>query len=321
MNRRSYILLLFILLSLCPFTTHGQWIQTIRDTSVSALVVTGTDILAGTCLEPIRVSGCDVYLSSNNGSSWTLVNISLGGINVNAFAISGTHLYAGTQGHTFNGDVLLSTNNGTSWAPTFLSRDVYALAVSGTNLFAGTHAGDGGVFLSTNAGTSWTVANNGLSNTGVYAFAINGTNVFAGTGGGGIYLSTNSGTSWAPVNSGLTNTSIVALAASGNNLFAGTWGGGVFISTNSGTTWNPVNNGLTNTNVFALAVRAGNVFAGTLWWRCLSLNQQRRKLERREHWLHQCKCVNPCRQQYLSVRGHLWWWGLAKVTVGVGLCG
>ena len=45
-----------------------------------------------------------------------------------------------------------------------------SLAVSGTNLFAGTYGG--GVFLSTNNGTSWTAVNTGLTNTDVYALAV-----------------------------------------------------------------------------------------------------------------------------------------------------
>jgi hypothetical protein len=61
---------------------------------------------------------------------------------------------------------------------------VFSLAVSGTNLFAGT---DGGVFLSTNNGTSWTAASTGFTNTDVYALAVSGTNIFAGTYGGGIW--------------------------------------------------------------------------------------------------------------------------------------
>lgn len=56
---------------------------------------------------------------------------------------------------------------------------VYSLAVSGTNLFAGTYGG--GVFLSTNNGTSWTEVNSGLTNTYVWSLAVSGTNLFAGT--------------------------------------------------------------------------------------------------------------------------------------------
>ncbi len=103
------------------------------------------------------------------------------------------------------------------------NRTVYALAVHGSNLFAGT---DGGVFLSTNNGVSWTAVNTRLTNTGVSALVVNGSNLFAGTGG--VFLSTNNGTSWTAVNTGLTSTSVYSLAVSGLHLFAGTRGGGVW---------------------------------------------------------------------------------------------
>jgi hypothetical protein len=63
---------------------------------------------------------------------------------------------------------------------------VYTLAVSGTNLLAGTT--DAGVFLSTNNGVSWTAVNNGLTNSIVYALTVSGTNLFAGTYGAGLWI-------------------------------------------------------------------------------------------------------------------------------------
>ncbi|HTO34828.1 MAG TPA: hypothetical protein VLZ72_01200, partial [Flavobacterium sp.] len=56
---------------------------------------------------------------------------------------------------------------------------VLSLAISGTNIFAGTYGG--GVFLSSNNGSSWTEVNNGLPSTRVLSLAISGTNIFAGT--------------------------------------------------------------------------------------------------------------------------------------------
>jgi ligand-binding sensor domain-containing protein len=148
---------------------------------------------------------------------------------------------------------------------------VYAFAVSGTNLFAGTD--EGGVFISTNNGTSWTAASTGLTNATVQCFAVSGTNIFAGTWDG-VYLSTNSGTSWTAVNTGLTNTSVQALAVSGTNIFAGTYGRGVYLSTNNGTSWTEVNSGLMDSLVWSLAVSGTDLFAGTLgsgvWRRPLS---------------------------------------------------
>ncbi|MCL5738691.1 MAG: hypothetical protein M1303_08670, partial [Bacteroidetes bacterium] len=78
-------------------------------------------------------------------------------------------------------------------------RYVNALAISDTDLFAGTE--DGGVFRSMNNGASWTASNNGLRATSVNAFVVSGTNLFAGTDSG-VFLSTNNGTSWIAVNTG-----------------------------------------------------------------------------------------------------------------------
>jgi len=132
-----------------------------------------------------------VYLSTNNGTSWTAVNSGLTNLNVAALAVCGNNIFAGTRSGVFH-----STNNGTSWSAvdsgltnnaTYTT--VYSLAIlpngaGDTNLFAGTW---NGVYLSTNNGTSWNAINSGLTNwTRIYALAIlpNGkgdTNLFAGT--------------------------------------------------------------------------------------------------------------------------------------------
>jgi len=249
----------FLLVMFSLFTninsSFAQWVQTNGPGggNVLSLAVNGTNLFAGTY-------GGGVFLSTNNGTSWTTVNTGLTNTIVRSLAVNGTNLFAGT-----NGGVFLSTNNGTSWTevntglPT--NTTVRSLAVNGTNLFAGTN---GGVFLSTNNGTSWTAVNTGLpTNTTVRSLAVNGTNLFAGTYGGGVFLSTNNGTSWTTVNTGLTNTDVYSLAVNGTNLFAGTYGGGVFLSTNNGTSWTAVTTGLTNTIVFSLAVNGTNLFAGT----------------------------------------------------------
>ena len=94
-------------------------------------------------------------------AQWVQTNGPYGGM-INSLGREWHESLCGTGG----GGVFLSTNNGTSWTATGLTRAwVCALAVSGTNLFAGTL--EGGVFLSTNNGTSWTAVNNGLTNTNV----------------------------------------------------------------------------------------------------------------------------------------------------------
>ncbi len=155
---------------------------------------------------------------------WIQTNGPYGGV-VRVFAVSGSNLFAGTEGS----GVFLSTDNGTSWTGVntgLTSNIVQALAVSGPNIFAGTRGG--GVCRSTDNGTSWTKVNTGLTNTYVWALAVSGPNLFAGTWGGGVFLSTDNGASWTEVNGGLTNRNVLALAVSGSHLFAGTLGGGVW---------------------------------------------------------------------------------------------
>jgi hypothetical protein len=225
--------------------------------NVTYLAISGTKLFATTLMDVgpgYSGGGFSMHYSTNNGEQWIPFVIE-GAYHLQAVAISGTRLFAGT----YNG-VFLSTDNGTSWTASGLTdTSVYALAVSETNLFAGTGYG---VFLSTDNGTSWTAVNTGLTDTAIGCLAASGTNLFAGTWSG-VFLSTNSGTSWTAVNDGLTDTNITALAVSETNLFAGTWGGGVFLSTNNGTSWTLVNTGLTNTAVRCLAVSETNIFAGT----------------------------------------------------------
>jgi hypothetical protein len=100
--------------------------------------MSGTNLFAGT------YGG--VFLSTNNGISWTEVNDGLPVVLVRDLAVSGTNLFAG---YLYFG-VFLSTNNGTSW--TDINVDFTSLflsfTVSGTNLFAGTEelGGLGGVW-------------------------------------------------------------------------------------------------------------------------------------------------------------------------------
>jgi len=238
-------------------TDNGtSWTQSgLRNTKVLSFAVIGSNLFAGTEWE-------GVFLSTDSGTSWTEVNTGLGAgaATVNAFTVSGTSLFAGINGW-YDYCVFLSTNNGASWTATGLIGkvsgyvDVQALAVIGSNLFAGT---DGGLFLSTNNGASWRAVNNGLENAyGINALAVNGSNLFASTGGG-VFLSTNNGTSWSPA--GTPFSSFSQMVESGTNLFAGT-GAGVFLSTNNGTSWTAA--GLTNVDVLSFAVSGSNLFAGT----------------------------------------------------------
>ena len=211
----------------------------------------------------------DIYLSTDNGESWTTIDTGLPRTSVNALAVSadGANLFAGTDS-----GVYLSTNNGTSWVVLgngLRNATVNALIVSpngptGASVFAGTTAG---VFLSTNNGTNWSAVNTGLTSTYSRSFSAtpNGEYLYYSAVGdvGRVFRSDNNGTSWTGVNTGLSGDDVYKLAVSpnGSNLFAATFGGGVFLSTNNGNNWTSVNTGLKSNNIFSVTTSGTNVFA------------------------------------------------------------
>jgi hypothetical protein len=156
-----------------------------------------------------------------------------------------------------------SINNGTGWSASDLTyQAVTAVAFSGGNLVAGVFVGyTGEARISISANNGTSWAVVDSGVKQVNAFAVSGTSLFAGTWGG-VLLSTNNGRSWTAVNSGLRYLPVNALAVSGTNLFAGTYGG-VFLSTNNGISWTAVNSGLTSTIINAFAVDSTYLYAGT----------------------------------------------------------
>lgn len=253
-NFTSFLLIkLFILFNI---TIYAQWTQTpgLVSDRITAFGVSGTDLFAGT-------ERAQIFLSTNNGSSWSGANGNFTWAPVSAFAVTGGYIIASADS---GGGMYRSSDNGKTWefAGTGLtSTRVSSLALKGTTLFAGTKGG--GVFLSNDNGSNWTPVNHGLTNRQVRSIAVLGDNVFAGTYESGIFVSSDNGANWSQVNTGLTNTRILSLLARGTDLFAGTFGGGVFRSEDNGSHWTQINSGLTDNYIFALASIGPNLFAGT----------------------------------------------------------
>lgn len=168
--------------------------------------------------------GNGIFVCNNPGSpqmNWSAVNNGLigpPGLYVQAFALNGNNLFAGTNG----GGIFLSTNNGASWnpvnngLPNLLSQEIRAFAVNGNNIFAGTGQG---VFLSKNNGTSWNAVSSGLpSSPSTSSLAMVNNVLFVGIWGRGIYRSTDSGSSWTSAN--MPGQMITSLKVIGDYLFA-----------------------------------------------------------------------------------------------------
>ena len=71
--------------------------------SIQSLAVSGGALFAGT------VHG--VFLSTDNGASWTAVNSGLTDTSILSMAVGGGNVFAGTD----SGGVFLTTNNGETW--------------------------------------------------------------------------------------------------------------------------------------------------------------------------------------------------------------
>ncbi|MFZ1080555.1 MAG: T9SS type A sorting domain-containing protein [Candidatus Kryptoniota bacterium] len=210
-----------------------------------------------------------IYLSTDNGASWTKKTAPPIGTDAEtAICSSGSNLFVGTM---YDG-VFISSDSGATWkacgaAPSgIFAGDVTAFALSDSNFFVATSGL--GVFLSTDNGKTWAQRDTGLTDVRVHCLALSGKNLFAGTQLGGVYLSTDNGATWLPRDSELTNTTVSSLIAiSDTNVFAST-PSAIFVSTNSGTSWSPD----TYMGVSVYAVCGTNLFAGGngLWRKSIS---------------------------------------------------
>jgi hypothetical protein len=174
--------------------------------------------------------------------------------------------------------------DGSSWSSlgSGMNSDVYALAVSGTNLYVGggfTRAGGlVAYYIAKWDGNSWSALGSGMIGV-VHALAISGSNLYAGgdftTAGGSTanYVAKWDGGSWSALGLGLDNY-VYALAVSDGNVYAGgqfTKAGGSpanHIAKWDGSNWAALDSGVGGIGglglpyVFALAASGANIYVG-----------------------------------------------------------
>ena len=177
--------------------------------------------------------------------------------------------------------------SGNGWGPLGLgmNSNVYALAVSGTNLYAGGQfTTAGGVEANCVAqwnGSTWLALGSGIGGEGtpvVYALAVSGSDLYAAgdfTAAGGISagcIAKWNGRYWSALGSGLSG-AVYALAVNGTDLFAG---GEFWYAMNAGqspirvnriakwngSTWSALGSGMYNYSVIALALMGSDLYAG-----------------------------------------------------------
>jgi hypothetical protein len=266
--------------------------------TVYALGVSGNDLYAGglfTTAGGVLVNN----IAEWDGSAWSALGSGVSSF-VNALAVSGTHLYVGGSFATAGGVPAYSIAkwDGSAWSALgsgmgggvseFLT--VYALAVSGTNLYAGGTFNTAGMVAANNIakwdGSAWSAfgAVTGGYYPSIKALAVSGTNLYVGGGfttAGGVpanSIAEWNGRTWSALGSGVDG-GVTALAVSGTDLYVGggfTTAGGVWatnIAKWNGSSWSALGSGLVwggfpfthVLSVDALAVSGTNLYASGTW--------------------------------------------------------
>lgn len=230
---------------------------------INCLTSFGTNIYAGT-----RYT---VNFSSNNGNTWSQSS-GLNSQSVNALAVGGSFIFAGTSA---NGTWLPSvfySSNGMNWIGIGLEyKTVRSLAISGNNIYAGVQndpSGYGGLYLSTNNGLNWSKI--GLNDLDVIELETNGNNIYASTynrtnSTGSFFFSSNNGYNW--LQSSINNNYLICgIKFYGNNIYVAAYNpsnyiGGIYYSTNNGINWTSINNMVGE--VGTIQINGNNFFVGT----------------------------------------------------------
>jgi hypothetical protein len=263
---------------------------------VNALLVSGGDLYAG---GEFTIAGGTAAnnIAKWNGNGWSRLGSGLSGGSAGtvvwALAASGSDVYAGGEFTVAGG--IAATNiakwDGSSWSTlgsgmggAYASSSIWALAVSGTDLYAGgpffTAGGIAANRVAKWDGSSWSALGSGMDYP-VQSLAVCSNIVYAGgeffTAGGipATNIAKWNGSSWTALGSGLNgwNTWVSALAVSGSDLYAG----GSFVTVGGipancvakwdGTNWSALGSGvsggsLSGTYVSALAVSGSDLYVG-----------------------------------------------------------
>jgi hypothetical protein len=269
--------------------------------SVCALAVSGPSLYVGGTFTTAGGVPAN-YIAKWDGSAWSALGSGMGRNDdyesaVVALAVSGTNLYAGGYFSMAGGMPAshIAKWNGSSWSVLGLgmssypypdySASVNALAVSGTNLYAGGEFSTAGGVPANHVanwdGSTWSALGSGM-NGEVFALVASGTDLYAGglfTMAGGVpakYITKWDGSTWSALGSGVNalgsgmNIVVEALAATGTDLYAGgrfTTAGGVpanYIAKWDGSAWSALGSGM-NGEVVALAASGTDLYAGGLF--------------------------------------------------------
>lgn len=166
-----------------------------------------------------------VYVSNNNGASWTSTTTPSPGSAANGIFANTNTLYVGSA----DGKVYYSIDNGTIWnattavpGSTAITSIFVASISSVTTMYVGTQ--NGKVYHSVD-GSSWTATTSDPGSGAVNSIFITPANtIYVGSNNGNVYYSTNLGSSWNTINGPtlLTGLSIQNVFATSTQLYINT---------------------------------------------------------------------------------------------------
>lgn len=201
-------------------------------------------------------SGPNLYRSTNDGASWTVVE-SAGSVDGAQLAAQGNLVFVLAKNA-----VRRSVNGGQTWTT------VDGIDVSGNNPPAITfHRGvfyvstpnDGKIRASRDSGTTWELAIDGMSAPRIDAMASDGRTLFAGTLGAGMYRREDDAP-WRQSNSGMRGVSVRDVTRAGTDLVAAT-ANGLFRLGNGGERWQSIMPGPTSTYLASIDISGSNWYA------------------------------------------------------------
>lgn len=240
------MLLMSLLLNCSVVFAQWQQLNGPFDVDISSVGANGNHIFAGTL-------GDGLYVSYDNGQTWSLADGVPDYKYISAIAKSDEYIFAGEY---------RSTDNGISWGIMengFQPCCITSLAASGSKVLAGAFNYNG-VRISNDYGQTWTAPVSGApGDETINTVAISGNNLFAGVEMFGAFLSTDNGAHWDTINNGLTSLDVSHLAICGTSVFASTFAGR-FLSQDTGSNWGNVDNGLSVSNA-PIAAYGGNLIA------------------------------------------------------------
>lgn len=253
----------------------GQWVKTILPPPpyghgalpgrVMSLASDGQNLYAGTL-------GGNVYMSNDNGVSWTYIDSGLTTSDITTIHIVNNTVFVGAYGNISNATfgmrgagsgIYMTSDRGKTWkkvSADLADSNVYVISHLDSTIFVGTWSK--GMYYSDNNGKSWTSANNGLTNLYIRAIATVGNRIYAGTWGGGVFISDDHGGSWVQSNTGINNLFVNSISVDSPYVYMGNTEG-VYKSTNGGFSWSLANKGLTTTYINTFLVIHPDIIVGT----------------------------------------------------------